>query len=285
MGGFLVMALAVPHAFEHDGLAFGLGYLFVVLLHSGMYARGTSVSEMRAILRLAPFNLVGAVLITAGGALGGTAQWVLWTGTAFMLWASPRFASVEGFVVSVAHFVERHGLVVIIAIGESVVVIGVGAHGRELDAGLVFAALLSLALSAALWWVYFSDETAVEEAFHETPAELRAPRALHAFGYWHFGILLGIVGVAAGLKKALGHPYDALETQPAIWLAAGVALFIVGDIGFRRVFALARNRLRLLAAAAALITVPLGSEVGATAQVAALAAIVIAAIVAEAAPA
>src|SRR5262249_41186435 len=97
MGGWLVIALAVPHAFEHDGLAFGLGYLWVVLLHSGMYARGTSVSEMRAILRLVPFNLIGAILITAGGALGGTPQWVLWIAAVILLWASPQFTSVEGF--------------------------------------------------------------------------------------------------------------------------------------------------------------------------------------------
>jgi low temperature requirement protein LtrA len=173
---------------------------------------------------------------------------------------------------------------VIIAIGESVVVIGVGAEGQELDAGLIGAALLSLALSAALWWVYFSDETAVEKAFHDTPPEQRAARALSAFGYWHFGILLGIVGVAAGLKKALGHPYDELETFAAIWLAAGTALFVISDIGFRRVFALDRNRIRFAAAALALATIPLGSELGATAEVAALAAILGVALAIEARP-
>ena len=81
-----------------------------------------------------------------------------------LLWATPLITGLEGFVVGAAHFVERHGLVIIIALGESIVVIGVGADGLELDAGLVLAALLALALNAALWWVYFSDEAAVEEA-------------------------------------------------------------------------------------------------------------------------
>ena len=158
MGAFLVIALAVPDAFDGDGLAFGLGYLVVVVLHAGMFVRGTSVSEVRAILRIAPFNLVAAALVLAGGALGGGWQWALWSFSAVLLWISPRFTTVEGFVVSVPHFVERHGLVVIVALGESVVVIGAGAAGLPVDAGLVLVALLSLSLSAALWWVYFSDE-------------------------------------------------------------------------------------------------------------------------------
>ena len=173
MGGFLVIALAVPHAYDGDGLAFGLGYLAVVVLHAGMYVRGASVSEVRAILRIVPFNLVGAALVIVGGALGGDAEWVLWAFAAVLLWITPRFTTVEGFVVSVSHFVERHGLVVIVALGESIVVIGAGAAGLPLDAGLVLVALLSLGLSAALWWVYFSDEDAVERAMHETPPERR----------------------------------------------------------------------------------------------------------------
>ena len=281
MGGFLVIALAVPDAYEGAGLAFGLGYLVVVLLHAGMYARGTSVSEVRAILRVVPFNLVGVVLVLVGGALGGDAQWILWTLAGGVLWLTPLLTTTEGFVVSVSHFVERHGLVVIVALGESVVVIGAGAAGLPLDGGLVLVALLSLSLSAALWWVYFSDQEAVERAFHDTPPERRPQLALWGFGYLHYGILLGIVAVAAGLKKAIGHPYDPLDGWFAVWLASGTALFILCDVGFRATFGLTRNRIRLVAAAAALATIPLGTEVGAAAQVGAVAALVTVALAAE----
>jgi low temperature requirement protein LtrA len=281
MGGFLVIALAVPEAYDGDGLAFGLGYLVVVLLHAGMYMRGTSVSEVRAILRIVPFNLVGVGLVLVGGALGGDWQWATWAIAAGLLWITPHVTSVEGFVVSVSHFVERHGLVVIVALGESIVVIGAGAAGLPVDGGLVLVALLSLSLSAALWWVYFSDEQAVERAFHNTAPERRAQVALTGFGYWHYGILLAIVAVAAGLKKAIGDPYDPLQGWIALGLAGGAALFILCDVGFRRTFGIERNRMRLAAAAAALSTIPLGTEVGATAQVGAIAALVTGSLTAE----
>jgi low temperature requirement protein LtrA len=142
MGAFLVIALAVPNAYDGDGLAFGLGYLVVVLLHAGMFVRGTSVSEVRAMLRIAPFNLIAVTLVLIGGSLGDDPQLILWAVAGILLWFTPRFTTVEGFVVSVSHFVERHGLVVIVALGESIVVIGTGAAGLALDEGLVLAALL-----------------------------------------------------------------------------------------------------------------------------------------------
>jgi low temperature requirement protein LtrA len=282
MGGFLVIALAAPDAYGGDGLVFGLGYLAVVLLHGSMYVKGTSASEVAAILRIVPFNLLGAGLVLVGGGLGGDAQWIAWLVAATLLWVTPWLTTVEGFVVSPAHFVERHGLVVIVALGESIVVIGAGAAGLELDAGLILMALLSLALSASLWWTYFSDEEAVEPAMLAASPERRAQLALWGFGYWHYGLILGVVGVAAGLKKAIGDPYDPLDAWIALELAAGAALFIACDAGFRRTLGVARSAIRLVAAAASLLTIPVGTELSAAAQVGALAAIMAAALVAEA---
>ena len=280
MGAFLVVSLAVPQAFAGKGLAFGTGYLIVVLLHAGMYARGTSFSEVRAIVRVVPFNLAAAGLVLVGGGLGGDAQWVLWTLAALLLWVSSRFTSMEGFVIAPEHFVERHALVVIVALGESIVVIGAAAN-LELDAGLVLVVLLALALSASLWWMYFSDEGSVERAMQSTPSERRPRLALTAFGYWHYGLLLGVVAVAAGLKKAVGNAYDPLDSLIAIELAAGVALFVACEVGFRRTLGIGRGEIRLAAAGAALLTIPLGTELAATAQVGALAAIVAITLAAE----
>jgi low temperature requirement protein LtrA len=164
---------------------------------------------------------------------------------------------------------------VIVALGESVVVIGAAAAGLPLDGGLVLVALLSLSLSAALWWVYFSDEEDVERAFEAAPAAERPELALRGFGYWHYGILLGIVAVAAGLKKAIGEPYEPLAGWIAVGLAVGTALFIASDVGFRRTFGIVRNRVRLVGAAVVLATIPLGTELGAAAQVGAIAALVV----------
>ena len=280
MGSFLVVALAIPQAYTSTGLAFGLGYLAVVLLHASMYVHGTSAREVAAILRIVPFNLAAAVLVLVGGAIGGEVQWVLWAVAAVVLWVTPRFTSVEGFVVAAEHFVERHGLVIIVALGESIVVIGAAA-GLELDAGLALVVLLALALSASLWWVYFSDEGAVERAMVDAPRERRPQLALIAFGYWHYGLLLAIVAVAAGLKKAVADPDDPLGGLIAVELAAGVALFLACEVGFRRTLGIGRSGARLAAAAVALTTIPLGTELDATAQIAALAAIVALALIVE----
>jgi low temperature requirement protein LtrA len=281
MGGFLVVALAVPDAYESGGLAFGLGYLVVVVLHAAMFVRGTSVSEVRAILRITPFNLVAVILILVGGGLGGDPQWILWAFTAVLLWITRYVTTVQGFVVRASHFVERHGLVVIVALGESIVVIGAGAAELPVDGGISLVALLSLGLSAALWWVYFSDEEAVERALNDAPPERRPDLALTGFGYWHYGILLGIIAVAAGLKEAIGDPYEPLNGWIAIGLATGAALFIACDVGFRRTFGLARSQARLGASAAALATIPVGLVVAGAAQVGALAAIIAAALIVE----
>jgi len=124
MGGFLVIALAIPNAYEGEGLDFALAYLVVVVLHAGMYAKGTSVGEVAAILRIVPYNLGAALLVLVGGLVGGRTQDVVWILAALLLWITPWFASTEGFVIEARHFVERHGLVIIVALGESIVVIG-----------------------------------------------------------------------------------------------------------------------------------------------------------------
>ncbi|HEY6415080.1 MAG TPA: low temperature requirement protein A [Acidimicrobiales bacterium] len=281
MGGFFVVALAIPEAYEGDGVAFGIGYLAVIALHAAMYIRGTSASEVRAILRVVPFNLLAAGLVLTGGALGGAAQEALWTLTAVLLWASPWVTTVEGFVISVAHFVERHGLVVIIALGESIIAIGAAAAELELDAGVALVALVALGLSAALWWVYFSDEDTVEGAMNATAPERRPQLALIGFGYWHYGIILAIVAVAAGLEKAIEHPWDPSDGWTALVLAAGVATFVACEVGFRRTFGITRSQVRLVTALAVLATIPLGTGVGALAQVGALTAIMVAALTAE----
>jgi len=171
---------------------------------------------------------------------------------------------------------------VIVALGESVVVVGAGAADLPLDLRLVLVALLSLALSAALWWTYFSYEAAVERAMHDASPEQRPQLALVGFGYWHFGILLGVVLVAAGLKTALGDPYGELDGWIAVGLGAGVTLFVACDAGFRRTLGIPRGESRLVAAVLALATIPLGTEVDAAAQIAALVALLAAALVVEA---
>jgi low temperature requirement protein LtrA len=283
MAGFLVVSLAIPEAFESSGVAFGLAYVVVVLVHAGLFTRSQAGESAVAILRLAPLNLIAALSIVAAGALGGTARWLLW-GVAVGVLVLPSLRPPDPrFEINPSHFVERHGLVVIIALGESVVAVGIGASHHSLTAGLVAVAMLGLALSACLWWTYFGegeDERALR-AMAAAPRGRRGWLALNGFYHWHLFILLGIIALASALERAIGHPGDPLSLARSLALGGGVALFFLGDSLFRRTLSIGQARWRLLAAALALLTVPLGPEVAAVAQLAGLLAFVCACLLLE----
>jgi low temperature requirement protein LtrA len=287
MAGYLVLALAIPDAFGGSGLAFGLAYALVVLVHSTLYVRLASDRSSEAIRGIVPFNLVAAALVIVGGALGGTPQAVLWTAAVVLEWTTPHLArggeNQQEFEIVPAHFVERHGLVIIVAIGESVVAIGIGAAGLAVDAELVLVAVLGLLLSAALWWAYFGadDDAQAEEALTRAPAQVRPWMALYGFGFAHYFLLLGIVLTAVGLKKATGHPYDELTGSQALALGGGVAMFLAADVWFRRVLGLGRSVHRGAAALLALATVAVGTGIAAAAQIGALVVVLLAALVGE----
>ena len=282
MGGYFVMSLAVPDAFSSSGLAFGLGYLVVVAVHSILFTRASSASAARAILTLAPFNLASAAVILVGGAVGGDAQYALWTLAVLFEWLTPKLRRPSAFAITPSHFVERHGLVVIVAIGESVVALGIGASHLAVDASLVVVALVGLALSACLWWLYFVGvEDDAEAALTALPQRERSSAALNAFGYWHLPLLLGIVAIASAERQALADPFDELSWARAAVLAGGVTAFLVGDLFFRRELRLGTAGARATAAVLALASVPVGATVSTFAQLAVLVALLAGALVYE----
>jgi low temperature requirement protein LtrA len=275
MCGYLVIALAVPTAFAGSGLAFGLAYGAVVGVHAWLFAHAAGADAAQAILRLAPSNFGGALAVLVGGAVGGSAQVVLWSAALLAIWVIPRIIGGDDFDVAPAHFVERHGLVIIVAIGESVVAIGIGAGKLAIDAELVLVAVLGLLLSAGLWWTYFGgDDARAERALMRLGRRERGHAALDAFGFAHLPLLLGIVCVAVGLKKATGHAYDPLDGGPALALAGGAALFLLGDVWFRTVLRIGRSLPRAVGGVVALATIAVGTEVAAVAQLAALVVVV-----------
>jgi low temperature requirement protein LtrA len=284
MAGFLVLALAIPRAFSGDDLAFGIAYLVIVSIHTGLYSRTGVSHTVRALVRLAPFNLVSALLVLAAVMVEGTAAYLVWAAAFALEWFTPRLASTGGFRIAPAHFVERHGLVVIVALGESIVAIGIGAAGLPVDLALAAVAVLALLLAACLWWAYFGgDDTRAEHALAAVPEDRRGWVAVQAFGYWHLPMLLGIVILAAGLKDVVGHAFDPLDLAHALMLSGGVATFLAGDVLFRRTLQIGPGHLRALAAALALATTPLGLAVSALAQLAALLLVLAASLSAEAA--
>jgi low temperature requirement protein LtrA len=283
MGGYFVLALAIPHAFAGSGLAFGLAYLVVVSVHTALFTRAASASVTRAIFKLAPLNVVAAAVIVAGGALGGTAQYVLWTLAVCFEWLTPVVRVNRGFQIAPAHFVERHGLVVLIAIGESVVAVGIGVSHLAVDGALVFAAVLGLALSACLWWLYFvGDPELAERAMTAMGPIRRARAALNAYGYAHLPILLGIVAIAAAERAAFERPFHELSWARAAILAAGVAAYLMGDVLLRYELGIGRGEARLVAAALALGTTALGALACPAAQIGFLVPMLVAVTIVEA---
>jgi low temperature requirement protein LtrA len=267
MAGYLVLALAIPRAFSEGDVAFGVAYLLIVAIHTGLYSRTGEARTVRALLRLAPLNLVSALLVLAAVIADGAAAYLLWAAAFVLEWVTPMVTPTGGFRIAPAHFVERHGLVVIVALGESVVAIGIGAAHLPVDLALASVAVLGLLLAACLWWAYFGgDDLRAERALAAVPDDRRGWVAVQAFGYCHLLMLLGVIALAAGLKDAIGHAFDPLDLAHAWLLAGGVAIFLAGDILFRRTLGIGPARHRATAAALALATVPVGLAASAVFQ-------------------
>ncbi len=265
MAGFFTMALAVPLAFTSSGWAFGLGYFVVNLVHSGLFVISGGKATLKALSKLGPINLVSATMVLVGGLTPVGWRYGLWAAALALQIATPYLIPIGGFTISADHFVERHGLVIIVALGESVVAIGVGIGALHLDIETLGVAVLGLVLAYFLYWCYFGgDEERAEHALDAIADPVRRARtALRSYGYAHYPMLAGIVAVAAGVKKATAHAFGHVNLAQAIALGGGVALFLAGDLIFRRILRLGRPGYRIVALAGALASIPLGLVVAA----------------------
>ncbi len=234
MGAMLVVALAVPRAFREDALLFGIAYLLVRVLHLTLYA-GVAWHEpalLRAIRRVAPPALAGALLILGAAFVEDGARLALWILALLVEYLAPAVLGLEGWHVAPQHFAERYGLVVLIALGESIIAIGVGA-GLTLTSGVVAGALLGFTVVAALWWLYF-DVAAIfaRRRFVEARGVDQARLALASYTYLHLPMVMGIVLFAFGLKTTLGDVGNPLEAVPAVALCLGVSVYLVALVAF-----------------------------------------------------
>jgi low temperature requirement protein LtrA len=282
MGAFLVAALAVPEAFDDDALLFAVAYAVARWLHIFIFAEANDdVDAADAIRRLARTALPAPALLIVAAFLDGTAQVLVWIVALALDFGGPFVFGVRGFRVSPAHFAERFSLIVIIALGESIVAVGTGIQG-ELDAGIVGGALLGLVVACALWWAYFDVVALVSERhFREAGGERLLRIARDSYSYLHLPIIAGIILVALGVKKAIGHVEEPLETVPAAALFGGIALYYAGHLGFRLRNVRSVNRPRLVAAIVSICLIPLATDVDALWALALAAAVTSAVIVYE----
>jgi low temperature requirement protein LtrA len=236
MAAFLVVALCVPGAFDEEALLFACAYGIVRYAQVGLLlvAARDDPGMRRSSRGLAISTTIGVGLLVAASFLDGVPQGALWALALALDMGGPLFIDSSGWRLEPAHFAERHGLIVIIALGESIVAIGVGAEGG-VDTGTVVAAVLGIVVPGALWWLYFDVVALVAERrlSHAPPGKVQNEIARDSFSYLHFPMVAGIVLIALGLKKTLEHVDEPLKLVPAAALLGGAAIYLLAHVAFR----------------------------------------------------
>jgi low temperature requirement protein LtrA len=271
MTAMLFVALAVPGAFGDDALLFATAYLVVRILHLVLYANVARDDRdlLAALLRLVPTALIGASLLVVAAFVEGDARIAVWIAALAIDYFGPLAVGLgSGWRIAPEHFAERHGLIVLIALGESIISIGVGA-GLEVVPKVLVAAGLGVVVIAALWWLYF-DVAAIfaRNRLMQATGLAQIRLALDAYTYLHLPIIAGIVLFAFGLEETLHHVGDPLDGVHAFALCGGVALYLLGHVAFlfratRRVF-----RRRTIGGAVSLALIPAATALPAIAALA-----------------
>jgi low temperature requirement protein LtrA len=236
MAAFLVVALCVPGAFNDEALLFACAYGIVRYSQIALFvlASRDDPGLRHAVWGLLASTTVGVGLLVAASFADGVLQGALWALALTLDMAGPLLIDPAGWRLEPGHFAERHGLIVIIALGESIVAIGVGAEAG-VTTGVVVAAAVGIAIAAALWWLYFDIVALVAERrlSNAAPGRERNTIARDSFSYLHLPMVAGIVLVALGLKKTMEHVGDPLKVVPSIALLGGAAIYLLAHVAFR----------------------------------------------------
>ncbi len=295
MAALFVIALSIPEAF--DDLPGGLpgpvvsavGYFVVRVAHLCLFwaASRTDPGLRRQIIKFTPSVIVATTLLLIASQLSGTAQILFWVAALIGDLGGTMLAGASGWRVnSAAHFSERHGLIIIVALGESIVSIGIGVAELPVSWPIVAASVLGLALSAGLWWTYFDTKSiAAEHALATARGEHRARMARDGYSYLHLPLIAGIILLSLGLKKVLGYVggedehvlSDPLYGLPLVALYGGVALFLLAHAGFVLRTVRVVSVTRVVLAAVLLAAIPVAATLPALASLALLTAAVTAA--------
>jgi low temperature requirement protein LtrA len=284
MAATLVASLAVPGAFGSEALVFALAYTVVRLLHIVIYILQAPTSDVRAAIeRMSPGFVVFCGLLILASFFDGWVQAAIWCFATVVHVTGLWFTGVRGWSVSASHFAERHGLILIIALGESIVSIGVGAAGLDVDTGVIVAATLGVLATSALWWAYFDVVAPVaERLLRRAQGEERARLARDSYTFLHLPMVAGIVLLALGVKKAIAHTHEELEIVPAVALCGGVALYLFALVAFRLRGLHTWNVQRVIAGGVCLALIPVAHAVSALAGLALVTAVLCALIAYEA---
>jgi len=261
----------VPGAFGDDGVVFGVAFLIVCGMQATLYALAARGEPdlLGAILRVTPWVLGGATLVLVAGFTEAPVRELLWVAALAVGFFGPAFAGLSGWRVQPEHFVERHGLIVIIAIGEALVAIGLGTDDTSLDAGVILAAVLGLLVAASFWLAYF-DFFVIRglQLLTGRSGEERIAIARDVYTFLHLPMVVGIVLFAFAMKSTLTHLGDDLGTVEALALCGGPALYLFAYVALRYRVNRTLGRGRLGAALACTALIPVATVVPALAALA-----------------
>lgn len=227
------MAVSLPNAFSGGGAWFAVPYVLVRIIGLGLYIRvslDAGPSHRTAVRTFALLSVGGLAAVLAGGFAGGSTTYWLW-GIAILLDIVAALVGVEAgeFDLHPDHFAERHGLFVIIALGESLIVAAGGLSGAEITPSQIAVGALTVATTCALWWSYFGRaKPGLDAALEAANGPDRAPLGRDVFTLLHFVMILGVIAFAVAVEEAVLHPTDALGLESRLALAMGVVLFTGG---------------------------------------------------------
>ena len=262
MAAMLVVALCVPEAFDNRGLGLTLAgaYAVVRAAHIGLFMIASTDDPRlrRSVISLGCGATVGVALVAVAALCDGWVQGALWLTALVIDMAVPFLFGSDGWHLEPHHFAERHGLIVLIALGESIVALGAGTT-VGLTAGVVAAAVLGVALAAAMWWTYFDVGSlrAAQALENEPPGQVQNEMARDAYSLLHFPVVAGVVLVALGLEHVLAHVTEPLDDVSSVVLAGGVALFLLGQVAFKYRLSHQFSYHRIVVAACYLAAIPL----------------------------
>ena len=276
MGALFIAALSVPDAFGKHRVLFALALFVVLASFVGLYALVSKdvPDQLAAVLRMSRTVVPGGALIVAAAFAPASVRPVLWALAFVVGFFGPLLGGLGGWRVQPAHFVERHGLIVIIAIGESLGAIGFGARATELEFRVIVGAVLGLLVAASLWLAYFDYvSVAVGGLLAERRGEQRTAVARDAYSYAHLPMVIGIVLFAFAMRTTLAHPGMELKLIPALALCCGCALYLLGFVWLRWRLTRTLGVGRPIAAVAFALLIPAATSLPALAAVGLVAAV------------
>jgi low temperature requirement protein LtrA len=265
MAGFFQCALAVPRAFGEDALVFSLGYMVITVVHLLGFLLRPGRTPLAFIYGIAPGNLISACLILAAAFTGTGGKWVLWLSALGLRIATPMLTrQIRGFGFNAAHFADRHGSMILIVLGESLVAVGLSTTSRRVNLRLLVGELAGFSATAAMWWAYFvGEDTKAARAFEASPPLQRVFQALAGYEAANVVMIYGVIAVATGARlriDAMTVPAPAFDS----WLIAiGASIFLLGSATFRLAMHIGPALPRFAGSLLPLLAAPVGMYISA----------------------